>query len=126
VSLRNLPLFKSALPSKTYEAMACARPILLAVDGEARELIEREAGAALYVEPENAAALAEAVVRLQEQPDLAARLGEHGRAFVQRRFDRDQLVVALERRIQQLTGQPDGVQGAAPVPQSEPSFDKTH
>ena len=125
VSLRNLPLFQSALPSKMYEAMACARPIILAVDGEARALVEREAGAALHVEPENPQALAEAVLRLKDQPELAAQLGASGRAFVQRRFDRDQLVVALEERILQLTARRSNATTAdVATHPPEPSFDK--
>jgi glycosyltransferase involved in cell wall biosynthesis len=103
-SLRKVPLFEGALPSKMYEAMACARPLLLAVDGEARELIERQAGAALYVEPENAGALAAAILRLRDDPALAAELGAHGRAFVEAHFDRNALAVALEARIAVLLG----------------------
>lgn len=98
-SLRRVPLFEGALPSKMYEAMACARPIVLAVDGEARQLIAEQAGAALYVEPENATALAQAILQLRAQPELARQLGERGREFVKAHFDRDQLVVALEERL---------------------------
>jgi glycosyltransferase involved in cell wall biosynthesis len=124
VSLRNLPLFQSALPSKMYEAMACARPIILAVDGEARDLVEREAGAALHIEPENPQALAEAALRLKDDPELARQLGARGRAFVRQRFDRDQLVVALEGRILQLTAQHSGpAHTSAAAPQREPSLD---
>src|SRR6266567_1135579 len=60
--LRKLSLFESALPSKIYEAMACARPVLLGVEGEARRMFEQEAGAAIAVEPENAEALASAIL----------------------------------------------------------------
>jgi colanic acid biosynthesis glycosyl transferase WcaI len=104
VSLRKVPLFEGALPSKMYEAMACARPILLAVDGEARQLIEREAGAALHVTPEDPAALVEGVLHLRAHPDEAQRLGQHGRVFVQSRFDREQLTAALEARLVALVG----------------------
>lgn len=99
VSLRNIPLFEGALPSKMYEAMACARPIILAVNGEARDLIEQQAGAAIHVEPEDPVGLAEAVLGVKCQPELARRLGEQGRAFVQTHFDREKLVDALEARI---------------------------
>src|SRR5579884_458831 len=59
--VRGVPIGKGILPIKMYEAMACGRPIVLAVDGEARRIAEQEAGAALYVEPENATALAAAI-----------------------------------------------------------------
>ena len=83
VPLRKLSVFEGALPSKMYEAMACARPILLMVEGEARRLAEQEAGAAMYVEPENAAALVSAILYLHEHPEVAELLGRRGRAFVE-------------------------------------------
>jgi len=104
VPLRKLPLFEGALPSKMYEIMACARPIILGVDGEARRLVEQEAGSALAVEPENAAALAQAILALYTQPELARALGQRGRAFVEARFSRDLLVAALDERIAGLLG----------------------
>jgi colanic acid biosynthesis glycosyl transferase WcaI len=102
VPLRKLSLFEGALPSKMYEAMACARPILLAVEGEARRLAEQEAGAAIYVEPENAAALASTILYLYQHPEVAELLGRRGRAFAEARFDRDHLTVVLEERIAML------------------------
>ena len=105
VPLRKLPLFAGALPSKMYEIMACARPILLGVDGEARRLVAQEAGAALFVEPENAAALVAAILHLHEHPDVAERLGRQGRAFVEAHFNRNQLVTALEARFALLFGE---------------------
>jgi len=104
VSLRKLPLFEGALPSKMYEIMACARPIMLAVEGEARRLAEQEACAAIYVEPENAAALASAILYLHEHPEMDQLLGQRGRAFVEARFDRGQLTIALEAQINKLIG----------------------
>jgi len=105
VSLRKLPLFEGALPSKMYEAMACARPILLAVEGEARRLVVQEAGAAIYVEPENADALTSTILRLYESPDLVEIVGQRGRAFVQARFDRVQLTTVLEAHLTRIFGE---------------------
>ncbi len=99
VHVGKVPLFKGMLPIKMYEAMACARPILLAVDGEARRLAEQEAGAAIYVEPENATALVSAILYLREHPHLIEVLGQRGRALVEERFDYDQLTAALDARI---------------------------
>lgn len=104
VHTRKLPLFEGALPSKIYEVMACARPMLLGVAGEARRLVEQEAGAAIYVEPENANELVSAVLYLYEHPEVAETLGKRGRAFVEARFDRAQLTTALEAHIAMLLG----------------------
>ncbi len=99
VPLRKLPLFEGALPTKIYETMACARPMLLGVEGEARRLVEQEARAAIYVEPENPTVLVSAILNLHDHPDLAEALGQRGRACVEARFDYDQLTVALDARI---------------------------
>ena len=44
IPLRNLNLFKSALPSKVFDAWACQCPIILSVDGEARSVLEQAEG----------------------------------------------------------------------------------
>ncbi|MGZ3624106.1 MAG: glycosyltransferase family 4 protein [Ktedonobacteraceae bacterium] len=103
---RNIPVFTGMLPIKMYEAMACGKPVLLGVDGEARRLAEQEAGAALYVEPENPMALASAILSLQQQPALAQVMGQRGRALVEEKFDYNQLVLALDARIDSLLKEP--------------------
>src|SRR5258706_67515 len=90
------------LPIKMFEAMAYDHPIVLAVDGEARRIAEQEAGAAIFVEPENAAALASAILDLYKHPELAAALGSRGRAYVETRYDYDHLTEVLDARIAQL------------------------
>ncbi len=99
VPLRKLPVFEGALPSKMYEAMACARPIVLGIEGEARRLAEQEAKSALAVEPENPHALASAILHLYECPEDAQLLGQQGRAFVEMRFARERLTAELEAHL---------------------------
>jgi glycosyltransferase involved in cell wall biosynthesis len=88
VPLRRRELFKAALPSKMFEAMATARPIIASVWGEAAALVETS-GCGLVVPPEDAVALHEAVEKLAADPDLARRMGESGRRYVEQHFDRD-------------------------------------
>ena len=102
VPLRKLPLFEGALPSKIYEAMSCARPILLAVEGEAYKLFVQEAEAAIYMEPENANAWASTILELSRSPALCEITGNHGRAFVEARFDRGKLIGEIETQIAKL------------------------
>jgi colanic acid biosynthesis glycosyl transferase WcaI len=102
--VRKVPMGEGILPIKMLEAMACARPIVLAVDGEARRMAVQEAGAAIYVEPENAAKLASAILYLREHPDLAAALGQRGRVYAQAHFDYDRLTAVLDARIAMLVG----------------------
>jgi glycosyltransferase involved in cell wall biosynthesis len=91
VPLKRLPLFKGAIPSKIFEALAMELPLVLGVDGEARDLFVEEAGCGLYFEPGNAHDLADAVRRLAAGKTLRKELGERGRAYVQAKFSRDRI-----------------------------------
>jgi glycosyltransferase involved in cell wall biosynthesis len=87
VTLKCSDVFKSVLPSKMFESMAAARPILLAVEGEAQQMLER-GGAGLPVPPGDAAALAAAVRRLADDPELRRKMGSAGLRFVEQQFSR--------------------------------------
>jgi colanic acid biosynthesis glycosyl transferase WcaI len=102
VPMRNLALFEGRLPLKMFEVMACARPILLGVEGEARRIAEYEAHAAIYVEPENAEALVAGIIYLQEHPEEARLLGLQGRDYVEENYNRDQLTAELDVHIAEL------------------------
>lgn len=97
--VRNLPIFQGMLPIKMYEAMACGRPLILALKGEARRVAVEEAGAALAVEPENAEMLATAILTLYDDPARFSLLGSRGRAYVESHFSYAVLVEALNEQI---------------------------
>ena len=101
VSLKRDAFFSYALPSKLFEIMACARPIILSANGDSRDLVER-AGCGIWVEPENPAALAEGVLRLCRNPQLCRQLGEDGRKFAERYFDRKKFALQYEEILQQV------------------------
>jgi glycosyltransferase involved in cell wall biosynthesis len=90
VPLRNIPLFDAFVPSKLFEVLAAGKPVVGAVRGEARAILERSGGA-LIVDPEDARGIAAAVARLRADPALRARLGQAGRSFVRDHYDRDVL-----------------------------------
>jgi glycosyltransferase involved in cell wall biosynthesis len=90
ILLRRSDTFTKVLPSKMMEAMAMECPIILGVEGEARELLD-EAGAGIGITPESAAELAAALRDLADEPAVCGRLGRNGRAFVSRELDREKL-----------------------------------
>jgi glycosyltransferase involved in cell wall biosynthesis len=90
VPLKNLPLFRDVLPAKLFECMAAKLPIVLAVDGEARQLLERANGG-IYVQPENPEALADAIRKLSGDPLLRRELGENGSRYVFAHYDRTEI-----------------------------------
>lgn len=89
VPLRKGEYFTINIPSKIFEIMACARPIILGATGQALRIVT-EAGCAIAVPPEDAEAFAEAVFRIYNDPGLAEQLGTSGRCFVTNHFTRRQ------------------------------------
>jgi glycosyltransferase involved in cell wall biosynthesis len=91
VPLRKLDLFKGAIPSKLFEPLSMGKPILLGVEGEAKELFIDEGNAGLFFEPENSDALAQNVMILSNDKALRIALGEQGRKYVRDNFDRQNI-----------------------------------
>lgn len=101
VPLRQLALFGSFIPSKMFEIMACAVPVIGAVEGEAREILERSGGARL-IAPEDDAALADAVRWFKLHPGESRLMGAAGRAFVTAHYDRQVLADRYAGALQTL------------------------
>jgi glycosyltransferase involved in cell wall biosynthesis len=82
-------------PVSAIEAMAAGRPVVATrVGGVPDIVLEGQTG---YLVPlDDAPAMANAVVRLLGEPELARRMGETGRAFVARRFTTQRLVADME------------------------------
>lgn len=102
IPLRKLDLFLGAIPSKIFESLAMKIPVLLAVDGEARELFVNQGKCALYVEPESATDLASKVKQLFENKELQKQLGEAGRDYMMKNFDRTTIADGFYKQLQNL------------------------
>ncbi len=81
VMLKKNELFKTVIPTKLLEYMACERPVIVAVDGQARRIAEA-AEAGVFVEPENAQALVKTVLDLAADPERRRRMGASGRQYI--------------------------------------------
>ncbi len=83
--------------------MAAGRPVLLAIDGEIRRVVEA-AQAGMFIPPGDPGALAEAVRRLAAEPSLGQRMGRAGHAYVGVHFDRrslaQKMAQVMERTLQ--------------------------
>jgi glycosyltransferase involved in cell wall biosynthesis len=90
VLLRKSDLFKTVIPSKIFEAMAMARPIILGVEGESQAIIEK-GRCGLCIEPENEKQLVDAFLKLAEDDKLYRELAENGKRFVRQFYDREKL-----------------------------------
>jgi glycosyltransferase involved in cell wall biosynthesis len=101
VPLRKVETFKTVIPSKIFEAAAMRRPILLGVDGQAREIVERcEAG--LFFEPENTTSFLTRVEELVSDRALYERL-QLGCGRLAATYDRAALAKRMIDSIANLT-----------------------
>lgn len=92
--LRPIEAFKTTYPNKVFDYMAAGRPVILAIDGVIREIVEK-AEAGIFVPPGNPEALAMAVRRLVNARDQGVRMGRAGRACVEEFFDRKVLATKM-------------------------------
>jgi glycosyltransferase involved in cell wall biosynthesis len=87
VLLKKTDVFKTVIPTKMLEFMSCARPVILGVDGQARQIIE-DADAGIAIKPENSEALVNAISRLSADRKLGTELGQRGREHIVQYFSR--------------------------------------
>ncbi len=88
VMLKKTELFKTVIPTKLLEYMACERPVIVAVDGQARQIVE-EAGAGVFVEPENSKDLVRAILNLATDPEHRRKMGANGRQYIVNKLSRE-------------------------------------
>ena len=97
--LKPVDLYRTVYPNKVFDYMAAGKPVILAIDGVIRELVE-QASAGIAVPPGDAAALAQAIRQLAGDPERGRQMGRSGRAYVTVNFDRgmlaDQMAEILE------------------------------
>lgn len=81
VHLRKDPLFEITIPSKTQAYMTVGKPLLMAVDGDAADLV-RQSGGGVVAESENPEALARAAEQLAAMPaEALAAMGDKAQRF---------------------------------------------
>jgi glycosyltransferase involved in cell wall biosynthesis len=85
--------FKTVLPSKIFENAACGKPILLGVEGEAKNLIESY-GAGLCFEPQNAEDFLTKLLTLKNDKDLYLRCRDGAKKLAES-HDRKHLAAAM-------------------------------
>jgi glycosyltransferase involved in cell wall biosynthesis len=101
VSLRNLPVFRSTIPSKLPAALACGSPVVVSAPGDSAQIVERS-GAGLSCPPEDWAALADRFQRAAalspvDRAGMALRARESYRTLMSVRAGVDQLEDMLSR-----------------------------
>jgi glycosyltransferase involved in cell wall biosynthesis len=99
--LKNVATFKTVYSNKTFDYMSCKRPILMAIDGVSKELVE-EAQAGIFVEPENPEDFAKKIRMYLNDPMQVTVQGENGYKFAKVNFDRTILAKKYIESIKKL------------------------
>ncbi|WP_418637380.1 glycosyltransferase family 4 protein [Winogradskyella sp.] len=100
--LKRVDTFKTIYSNKTFDYMSCKRPILLAIDGVSRELIN-DAKCGIYVEPENIDDIVRGVKELaNKSTEEIEKMGENGYLFAKEHFDREYLAKKYMKKINQI------------------------
>lgn len=93
--LKPIPLYATVYPNKVFDYMAAGRPVLLAIDGVIRKVIE-DAEGGIFIPPGDAGAMAAGLRRLVDDPAAARAMGMNARRYVEANFDRPELAKKLE------------------------------
>lgn len=106
LSLKYAEVCEFSIPLKTFAYLAARRPIVAAIRGAAADLVER-AGAGVVVPPEDARALAAAVLGLSRMDaDERRRLGEAGRRYMVAHHAKEAMLDEYERFVRTAAAGP--------------------
>ena len=96
-----IELYKTTYPNKVFDYMAAGRPVILAIDGVIRQVVD-SAGAGIFVPPGNPTAMAEAVLTLSSDKIKARSMGLAGRQYIEQFFSRHELAEKLYLLLEEM------------------------
>jgi glycosyltransferase involved in cell wall biosynthesis len=101
--LKPIAMYRTVYPNKVFDYMAAGRPVVLAIEGVIRDVVQG-AGAGLCIPPGDPHALAKAVRYLADHPEEGREMGQRGRQAVVQNFDRPALADRLAEILEALVG----------------------
>lgn len=101
--LKPLDWYKTTYPNKVFDYMAAGRPVVLAIDGVIRDVVEN-ANAGIFVKPDDPSSMAQAVSFLYEHPEQRLQMGKNGRNYVIHHFNRDHIAKQFIETLEEMVG----------------------
>lgn len=98
VTLLDIPLFDGALPTKLFDYMACNKPILCGVAGEAKQLIEK-AQSGLIFAPNNEKQLADLILQTLHETNARSPTTVDSFEFIKNNYGAPQMNRIIEELI---------------------------
>jgi glycosyltransferase involved in cell wall biosynthesis len=99
--LKPLELYQTTYPNKVFDYMAAGIPVILAIDGVIRQVVET-AGGGVFVQPGDPGALAAVIKELARTPERARRMGQAGCRYVRTNFNRQDTAIKFEELLESL------------------------
>jgi glycosyltransferase involved in cell wall biosynthesis len=101
VILKKDPIFALTIPSKVQSYLACAKPIVAALDGEGASVIN-ESGGGMTAPSGDADALADIVLRMYKMPKPdREKMGQLARNYFEKHFERNNLLDRLDGSLRE-------------------------
>ena len=100
--LKPIEEYKTTYPNKVFDYMAAGRPVVLAIDGVIRAVVEA-AGCGVFAQPGDPSALAEVVKSLAADPGRSRKMGLAGRKYLEEHFSRDKMAEKLLKALISLS-----------------------
>ena len=91
VPLKNKKLFNSALPSKMFEYMACAKPIIVGIRGEAKKIV-RSSESGIAIDPEDPIMLSKAILTYYNNKEKCKSDGQNGMTYITKKLSKEMLI----------------------------------
>ena len=95
--LKNLKIIEGSIPAKVFDYMACAIPFI-AFGGIDLKTLANQSGAGFVVN-NNSDLLADAVLSLTENPQMASQMGRRGREFCEKFYNRQTMARKIESKL---------------------------
>lgn len=103
VTLKKDPIFSLTIPAKLQSYLACARPVIAALDGAGADVVE-ESKSGIICPPGNSNELAKAVLKMYAMSDKKRiKMGKDGRKYFEVFFEENMLVNKLEAWMKEVS-----------------------
>jgi len=103
---------EGTIPVKMFDYMACGKPVIAAVAGDARTIVA-EADGGVVVAPGDSSALATAVRELLKNEDERHRLGKNGHDYVKWSYSRQHLAGRMNDLLERVTRREEPLGGGS-------------